>query len=187
MRLRVLAQLALFVAGLAIALQANQALSQTNTAYTTAEIEQAVSPCVPDAPFVIEGLDVAGSATVDGRDFFYLYAYDGPVPDNPEEGETNYEGYPSNLVISVGDGGQCRRDHFNPMNDPIPLASELSQPVARELTLSRYRNVIDAIGREGLQQRIDSWDTSGTLWDEEQWALQQLGMDIPPALLKEES
>ena len=75
-------------------------------------------------------------------------------------------------------------DHFNPMNDPIPLAQTLPQEAARELTLDRYERVIAQIGRDGLQDRIDSWDTNaGGLWDEEEWALEQLGMDIPAGLL----
>jgi hypothetical protein len=147
------------------------------------ELQRQVSACIPDSPFQIENVDLAGYAAVDDRDYYYLYAYQGEIPENPEAGDTNFEGYPSNLVISTA-GGQCRMDHFNPMNDPIPLAQTVPQEAARELTLDRYQRTIAQIGRDELQERIDSWDTgAGGLWDEEKWALKQLGMDIPAGLL----
>jgi len=151
--------------------------------FDPSEVQRRVASCIPGTPFQIENVDLAGYAEVNDRDYYYLYAYQGEIPENPEAGETNFEGYPSNLVISVA-SGRCRMDHFNPMNDPIPLAQTLPQEAARELTLDRYQRTIAQIGRDGLQGRIDSWDTgAGGLWDEEQWALEQLGMDIPAGLL----
>jgi hypothetical protein len=181
--LRVLALVATVAASI-LALDAWRAsvASQVKEIDTT-ELRRQVSDCIPNSPFQIENVDLAGYAAVDDRDYYYLYAYQGEIPENPEAGDTNFEGYPSNLVISTA-GGQCRMDHFNPMNDPIPLAQTISQEAARELTLDRYQRTIAQIGRDELQERIDSWDTgAGGLWDEEEWALKQLGMDIPAGLL----
>lgn len=157
-------------------------------------VREQVMPCIPDnPPGFIKEVEIAGQAEVDGTTYYYFYAYQSEVPENPENPDDptapNYEGYPSNLVISVTDG-TCSMDHFNPMNDPIPLAQTLEQEVARLLTLDRYQRTIEQIGRDGLQARIDSWAedpgvNGTTLWDEEQWALEQLGMDIPESLIGE--
>ncbi len=157
-----------------------------------ATLREQVMACIPDnPPGIVEAVEVAGLAEVDGTDYIYLYAYDTEIPANTENSNDptapNYEAYPSNLVISVTDGA-CEMEHFNPMGDPIPLAQTLDQEVARLLTLDRYQRTIEQIGRDGLQARINRWaeDSGGNgsyLWDEEQWALEQLGMAIPESLL----
>lgn len=179
----------LSVVGLAIAfamLRGQAVVGQTSPNYSAQELKAMVSECIPNnPPGIVKNVDLAASTQVEGREYFYFYAYDGPIPENPEPEnpeEPNYQGYPSDLVISVGADG-CQDEHFNPMNDPIPLATTLPQEVARQLVLNRYERVIAQIGRDGLQARINSWDTSGSLWDEERWALQQLEMQIPPGLL----
>ncbi|MEM6432419.1 MAG: hypothetical protein AAF773_00960 [Cyanobacteria bacterium P01_D01_bin.115] len=157
-----------------------------------ATLREQVMACIPDSPpGIVEAVEVAGLAEVDGTHYVYFYAYDTRVPENPENPDdptaANYEAYPSDLVISLTDG-VCAMGHFNPMGDPIPLAQTLDQVVARQLTLDRYQRTIEQIGRDGLQARINSWaEDPGVqgayLWDEEQWALEQLGMAIPASLL----
>lgn len=156
-------------------------------------LQEQVMSCIPDnPPGIVKEVQLAALAEVEDTTYYYFYAYQSEVPENPENPDDptapNYEGYPSNLVISVADG-TCSMDHFNPMNDPIPLAQTLEWGVARLLVLDRYQRTIEQIGRDGLQARIDSWaEDAGvngtTLWDEEQWALEQLGMDIPASLIE---
>ena len=165
------------------------AQSETPDAVT---LREQVMTCIPDdPPGIVEAVEVAGLAEVDGTDYIYFYAYDTAIPENTENSNDptapNYEAYPSNLVISLTDGA-CEMEHFNPMGDPIPLAQTLDQEVARRLTLDRYQRTIEQIGRNGLQARINRWaEDPGVqgayLWDEEQWALEQLGMAIPESLL----
>lgn len=153
-----------------------------------------VGDCVPNnPPGIVEEVSLAAQAEVGDRTYYWLYAYDAPIPegagDDPDDPTApNYEGYPGDLVISVSDG-ECREDWFNPMGDPIPLSEPLGQEAARLLTLDRYDRTIDRIGRDGLQIRIDSWveyaeDFGERLRDEERWALEQLGMDIPAILIE---
>ena len=159
-----------------------------------ATLREQVMACIPDTPpGIVEAVEVAGLAEVDGANYIYFYAYDTPeVPANTENSNDptapNYEAYPSDLVISVAADGACAMEHFNPMGDPIPLAQNLDREVARRLTLDRYQRTIEQIGRDGLQARINRWaEDPGVqgayLWDEEQWALEQLGMAIPDSLL----
>lgn len=158
-----------------------------------ADLREQVMSCIPDnPPGIVEEVELAGQAEVGGTAYYYFYAYDTDIPNNPENAADptapNYEGYPSDLVISIAEG-ECTMEHFNPMNDPIPLAQAIPQQAARLLTLDRYQRTIAQIGRDGLQVRINSWaENPGvngtTLWDEEQWALEQLGMDIPASLIE---
>ena len=183
----------LIVAGVMIAFATwrGSVLGQASQEYRQRQLKAAVEACIPNnPPGIVKNVDLGATATVDDRTYYFFYAYDGPIPENPEPSDPNqpnYEGYPSNLVISVNAQG-CRMDHFNPMNDPIPLAQTLPRDVARLLTLDRYERTIEQIGRDGLQARINSWEATplgSKLWDEEQWALEQLGMDIPPELIRE--
>lgn len=141
-----------------------------------------------EPPGLVRAVDIAGTATVEATEYYYLYAYDQEVPDNPEPTSAdspNWTGYPSDLIISL-QSDHCEIEHLGTPGDHIALASVVSQVAARNLTLDRFERVIEAIGRENFIARVESWDTGDgqySLWDEEEWALNQIGIDIPERLL----
>ena len=154
------------------------------------EIPEGVHNCINgiEPPGLVRAVDIAGTAEVEGTNYYYLYAYDQEVPENPEPVSAespNWVGYPSDLVISL-QSDRCEIEHLGTPGDRIPLASVVSQAAARNLTLNRFERVIEAIGRENFVARVESWDTGDgqySLWDEEEWALNQLNIDIPERLL----
>lgn len=154
------------------------------------EIPEPIHSCINsiEPPGLVRAVDVAGTTAVEGSEYYYLYAYDQEIPDNPEPTSAespNWAGYPSDLVIS-SQSDRCEIEHLGTPGDRIPLASVVSQVAARNLTLNRFERVIGAIGRENFIARVESWNTGDgqySLWDEEEWALNQLGIDIPEELL----
>ncbi|NJM99488.1 MAG: hypothetical protein HC800_22200 [Phormidesmis sp. RL_2_1] len=154
------------------------------------EIPESIHGCINsiEPPSLVRAVDVAGTATVENTDYYYLYAYDQEVPDNPEPASAdspNWVAYPSDLVISL-QSDRCEIERLGTPGDHIDLASVVSQVAARSLTLNRFERVIEVIGRENFIARVDSWDTGDgqySLWDEEAWALNQLDIDIPEGLL----
>ena len=154
------------------------------------EVPESIRNCIDsiEPPGLVRAVDIAGTASIEGTDYYYLYAYDQEVPDNPEPASSespNWVGYPSDLVIS-SQSDRCELEHIGTPGDRISLASVVSQVAARNLTLNRFERVIEAIGRENFIARVESWDTSDgqySLWDEEEWALNQLSIDIPEGLL----
>ena len=154
------------------------------------EIPESIHSCINsiEPPGLVRAVDVAGTATVEATDYYYLYAYDQEVPDNPEPASAdspNWVGYPSDLIISL-QSDRCEIDHLGTPGDHIALESVVSQVAARNLTLDRYERVIETIGRANFVARVESWNTGDgqySLWNEEEWALNQLGIDIPEGLL----
>jgi len=153
-------------------------------------VPESVHTCINsiEPPGLVRAVDIAGTASIEGTDYYYLYAYDQEVPDNPEPvsaDSPNWVGYPSDLVIS-SQSDRCKIEHLGTPGDHISLASVVSQAAARNLTLNRFERVIEAIGRANFVTRVASWDTGDgqySLWDEEEWALNQLNIDIPEGLL----
>jgi hypothetical protein len=97
-----------------------------------------------------------------------------------EEGESA-DALPTTLVVkSAGQG--CDVVFFNPGGETVQLASVMPQAVARHLTLGLYEHQIDQIGIDKFKADIlavTRSETSVTWFDEEIWALQQLGIPIP--------
>ena len=154
------------------------------------EISAPIHSCINsiEPPGLVRAVDIAGTTTVDDTEYYYLYAYDQEVPSSPEPSSAespNWTGYPSNLVISL-QSDRCKIEHLGTPGDRIPLASVVNQVAARNLTLNRFERVIEAIGRKNFIARVESWNTNNgqySLWDEEEWALNQLDIDIPEKLL----
>jgi hypothetical protein len=108
------------------------------------------------------------------------------------EGETYYllglleEGEPADappaLLVVKTVGQDCQEVFFNPGGESVQLAGSMPLTVARRLTLGLYEHEIEEIGREKFQADLikaaGSRD-SVTWFDEEIWALKQLGISIP--------
>lgn len=132
-----------------------------------ARLPAALNACIPsDQAAKVEPI---GKVRVSGIEYYLLSAYEL----NDTQG--------TDLVISL-QGDRCKQVFYNPMGDPIPLANALGKQVARQLTLSRYQRKIKELGRDKFQQQINESATNSkqvVWWDEEAWALRQLGLKVP--------
>jgi hypothetical protein len=132
------------------------------------EVPAVVNQCIPQQTRQpITRTVLIGSTRSQGKEYYLLAAYS--------------QNEATDLIISVT-GDRCTEEFFNPMGDPIPLASAIPEAVAQRLTLARYQQRIDREGKETLQQQIDrsAASTENPAWfAEEVWALQQLGITIP--------
>jgi hypothetical protein len=132
------------------------------------EVPAVVTQCIPQQTRqVITRTALIGSTSLQGKEYYLLAAYS--------------QNEAADLIISVT-GDRCTEEFFNPMGDPIPLASAVPEAVAQQLTLARYQQRISREGKEALQQQIDrsAASTENPTWfAEEVWALQQLGITIP--------
>lgn len=165
--------IAIALASWLIVVGANRgALSQASS---TNRLPQQITACIPNQPpGLVAEIEPVSQTQMGSKTYYFFYAYD--EPNSP---------YPSNLVIST-EGTQCHLEHFNPTSDPVPLAKTLPQQVARNLTLGRYQKEVKKIGLQGLQERVNSWASQSqgyVLWDEEEWALRQLSIQIPNSLI----
>ncbi|MGG6269006.1 hypothetical protein ACQ4M3_30740 [Leptolyngbya sp. AN03gr2] len=124
------------------------------------DIPSAANPCIPKAQ--VARAEVIGSTTVQGKNYYLLAAY--------EQGDP----VASDLIISIANES-CRRELYNPTGDRLALASAVPQTIARQLTLQRYQREIKRIGRAAFEQQIKQ-SRSDRWFDEENWALQQLGI-----------
>jgi hypothetical protein len=126
--------------------------------------------CVDNMDFPITRVDVWGTATFESTEYQYLASYVGKSQ------------YPDDLVIAVNVRGECEVAFHNPGGHSVPLASQLPKPVARQLTLARYRYLLNQSGKQQFQRGVNE-SVAGqeeVIWfDEQVWALQQLGISIP--------
>lgn len=113
---------------------------------------------------------------LDGRYYLIGVAWES---DEPEE-TGGYE----EVLIYVNFQGRCQS--VLPEDDPV-LSHYISLNVARDLALQRYTRVLrEQGGREAYQQQLNEYLTStseGTLSQFPQeyiWALEQLGIELPP-------
>lgn len=108
------------------------------------------------------------------------------------EGETYYlfglleEGKPVDsppvLLVVKTMGQACQEVFFNPGGETVQFAQVMPLTVARRLTLGLYEHEIDKIGIDKFKAdivKVASSQTSITWFDEEVWALRQLGIPIP--------
>jgi hypothetical protein len=144
------------------------ALSTFPSQAESEEVSAVVTQCVPrQTRQAITRTALIGSTRLQGKEYYLLAAYS--------------QNEAADLIISVT-SDRCTEEFFNPMGDPIPLASAVPEAVAQQLTLARYQQRIDREGKETLQQQIDrsAASTENPAWfAEEVWALQQLGITIP--------
>jgi hypothetical protein len=144
------------------------ALSTFPSQAESGEVPAVVTQCIPQQTRQpITRTALIGSTQLQGKEYYLLAAYS--------------QNEAVDLIISVT-GDRCTEEFFNPMGDPIPLASAVPEAVAQQLTLARYQQRIDREGKEALQQQIDrsATSTENPAWfAEEVWALQQLGITIP--------
>lgn len=136
----------------------------------SAQLPASVQSCIPtQIRLPITHSEIIGSTRLSGRTYYLLAAY--------AEGQAR----PTDLVIST-EGESCQEEFFNPMGDRLSLAQFLPQSVARQLTLARLRRAIEQAGSAAaFQQQVNQAAENGnSVWfEEEAWALQQLGIDIP--------
>ena len=132
------------------------------TASTQAQssISSTVNPCIPKNQ--VARSELIGTTQSQGKSYYLLAAY--------EQGDP----IASDLIISVVDG-KCERKLYNPTGDRLSLASAVPQTVARQLTLQRYQREIKRIGKSAFEKQIDR-SRSNHWFDEEVWALQQIGI-----------
>lgn len=142
----------------AVALQFPGGISPSSAQLT--DIPSAANSCIPKAQ--VARAEVIGSTTVQSKNYYLLAAY--------EQGDP----VASDLIIWIANKN-CRREFYNPTGDRRALASAIPQTVARQLTLQRYRREIKRIGRATFEQQIKQ-SRSDRWFDEEAWALQQLGI-----------
>jgi hypothetical protein len=144
------------------------ALSTFPSQAESGEVPAVVTQCIPQQTRqAITRTALIGSTRLQGKEYYLLAAYS--------------QNEAADLIISVT-GDRCTEEFFNPMGDPIPLASAVPEAVAQQLTLARYQQRIDREGKETLQQQIDrsAASTENPAWfAEEVWALQQLSITIP--------
>jgi hypothetical protein len=144
------------------------ALSTFPSQAESGEVPAVVTQCIPQQTRqAITRTALIGSTQLQGKEYYLLAAYS--------------QNEAADLIISVT-GDRCVEEFFNPMGDPIPLASAVPEAVAQQLTLARYQQWIDREGKEALQQQIDraaAYTENPAWFAEEVWALQQLGITIP--------
>ncbi|MBD1847992.1 hypothetical protein H6F89_32415 [Cyanobacteria bacterium FACHB-63] len=123
-------------------------------------VPAAVNSCIPKAQ--VARTEIIGSTAAQDKSYYLLAAY--------EQGDP----IASDLIISIANKS-CRREFYNPTGDRLALASAVPQTVARQLTLKRYQREINRIGRVTFEQQVKR-SSSDRWFDEEAWALQQLGI-----------
>ena len=131
--------------GMALALSL---ASRVNAQVTIPQgVPESVHECINDIepPGLVRSVDIAGITSIEDTDYYYLYAYDQEVPDDPEPASAespNWVGYPSDLIIS-SQSDLCEIEHLGTPGDHISLADVVSQAAARNLTLNRFERVIE--------------------------------------------
>jgi hypothetical protein len=118
-------------------------LSTFSSQAESKEIPAIVNQCIPQQTRQpITRTELIGSTRLQGKEYYLLAAY--------SQDES------TDLIISVT-GDRCTEEFFNPMGDPIPLASAVPEAAARSAASTE----------------------NPTWFAEEVWALQQLGITIP--------
>jgi hypothetical protein len=128
--------------------------------------------CIPDWDGYFDRVELIGQTRYRGKDYFLLYLYQPKTQ------------YPDPLVISLPtEGGHCTQEFLNVTGDDISLSQALgNREIARQLKLSFYQQELKKLGREGLQRSINEKASEGDRlewFEEDVWALQQLGIAIP--------
>ena len=126
----------------------------------SSNVPATVNSCIPKAQ--VARTELVSSTTLRGKTYYLLAAY--------EQGDP----VASDLIISTANKS-CRREFYNPTGDRLALATSIPQTVARQLTLQRYQREIQRIGRAAFEQQVKK-SSSNRWFDEERWALQQLGI-----------
>jgi hypothetical protein len=137
-----------------------------NRSVLAQSIPSAVTTCIPIEQVV--RTELIGKTEIEGKSYYLLAAYG--------QGDNGA----IDLVISVA-GGQCQKVLFNPTGDRLSLKSAIPQAAARQLTLQRYRQILNQQGLAKMQQQVNGWaKTAGIAgYDEEVWALRQLKIAVP--------
>jgi len=120
--------------------------------------------------YEIEQVDLWGQTTLDHLTYYYLAAY------------TDSSGYPHDLVIAVNSDNQCKVKLFDPIGEGVPLSSSLPTGVARELRRQRYQYYVDEYGNSSLASQVKAiaaGEETVSWFDEEVWALRELGITVP--------
>jgi hypothetical protein len=129
-------------------------------------IPSAVATCIPTQQ--VTRTELVGKTELEGKGYYLLAAF-GQGDDGA-----------SDLLILVTNG-QCQVELYNPTGDRLSLKSIIPQAAARQLTLQRYRQVLNQQGQARMQQQVSEWaKTSGVVgYDEEVWALRQIKIAVP--------
>jgi hypothetical protein len=131
------------------------------------EIPSVVRPCIPaeSARFKIDQAKLVGSTSHQSKTY-YLFKLEWQSQGN----RLTYD-----HVVSVAQNSpNCEIAYSNPMGDDLPLSKRLPRPVAEQLRLAYFRQILNEIGQSAFAERIEQTDFA-SLDPEEVWALQQLG------------
>jgi hypothetical protein len=137
-----------------------------NQAVLAQSIPSAVASCIPTQQ--VTRTEWVGKTELEGKIYYLLAAY----------GQGDERAI--DLLISVADG-QCQMALYNPTGDRLPLKRVIPQAAARQLTLQRYRQILNQQGQAKMQQQVNEWAKipGATGYDEEAWALRQLKIAVP--------
>jgi hypothetical protein len=129
-------------------------------------IPSAVASCIPAQQ--VARAEWVGKTELEGKSYYLLAAY----------GQGDERAI--DLLISVADR-QCQMVLYNPTGDRLPLKRAIPQAAARQLTLQRYRQILNQQGQAKMQQQVNEWAKipGATGYDEEIWALRQLKIAVP--------
>lgn len=138
-----------------------------------AQVPESVFSCIPERiRRPVARVDNVSNYAFEGETY-YLFGLleEGKPVDSP----------PVLLVVKIT-GQDCQEVFFNPGGETVQFAQVMSQTVARHLTLGLYEHEIDKIGIDKFKAdivEVAGSRTSITWFDEEVWALRQLGIPIP--------
>lgn len=91
----------------------------------------------------------------------------------------------SHLVVSVNEQNQCEVPFFNVFGDFMSFAPSVPEPVAQEFALQMIQRYVQELGGVPAYQKFlirQAKESGGKLtWTpEEQWAINRLGVRLPP-------
>jgi hypothetical protein len=161
--------LKLIAIGLFVAFLIVVGASHPSTASIPTEKLQA---CIPNWNGYFDRVELIGQTRYRGKDYFLLYLYQPKTQ------------YPDPLIISLpAEGGNCTQEFLNVTGDDISFSKALkNREIGRQLKLSFYQQKFKQLGREGLQRYVNEKASEGfqlEWYEEDVWALQQLGITIP--------
>jgi hypothetical protein len=150
----------------------------TPTQPLQAQVPENLAACLPkQTRLPIARVDNGANYVFEGETYYLLSLFFKKVVDGVESIDT----LPTTFVAKTTGQG-CKAVFFNPGGETVQLASVMPQEVARHLTLGLYEDQIKKIGIDKFKADILATtrsETSVTWFDEELWALRQLGIPIP--------
>lgn len=143
----------------------------------TGSIPEPVRACVPSQHprAQIESVELVANTRYDNKDWYLLRLYSDARPSRlPANERISYR-----HVVSTA-GGRCTTEYSNPMGDAdYPVSRAVPEAVANQFSLIEFQSIINEIGREAFERRIQTAvETEFEFPREEIWALEQLGISV---------